>query len=1016
MLKSKPFWALALPVALVAVYALVGFHVAPGIVREQAQKFVRDTYSRELAMGEVRIHPFKLRVDIRELALPDADGQPMLGLERLFIDLEMASLWNRAFTFREVTLESPRVRAVIRPDGALNLADLAPPAATNATPAPHEPLPSVWIQKLDVGRGLIDFVDKARRKPFEQQFRDVGFELADFRTSPQGGDFHFSARGADDATFDWKGRFALEPVIASQGEFKVGALRTPGLLAFLGDALPFTSTTGTISAAGTYRIALAEDFQLEVNLPTVDMRDTSLLARGAEAPWVQVPSFVVSGVKAAMPARAVTIARVAVDAPSAQAWLNPDGSVNLTSLFAAAEPNAAATDKAPPSVATAAAAISQPAAKERPWTVKVGDIELTDAAIDFEDRSIAPGTKFKITPVNLRVSETSLDLSQPLQMTLTAAINADTKVDVKGTLTPQPFAASLELRLAKARMTLLGPYVLPHADLTITAGELDVTGKVEVAPAGGKIPKVTFTGDVAIEGFKSVDNALKLDFLNIGKLQLGKLRYAMAPDSLSIDGIDIREPYARVIISPEQVVNIAAVLDPEGSAKALEQRRAAAQNPAAKSKAQATVHETTKPVEKATAPAEDTPADSLPIRIGEVRIDRMRMNFADNFIQPNFSADVQQLSGTIAKLSSAPDARATVDLKGKLGEFSPVTIKGQLQPFAFDRFTDMRLRFEDIQLPIFNPYSGSLAGYNITKGQLTTELHYRIRNRQLDAQHKIRVDQLEWGEATSTKSEATLPLKFATALLKDRKGVIDLDVPVGGTLDDPSFRIGPIVWQVLRNIITKAVAAPFDVLGSLFEGADAAQFVDFASGSSVLDPTAAGRLGALGKALVEKSQLKLDVPIGTVAELDTPILAERAYEAALADAVAARFGAKSGAAASAYASLEPGRKIEVLTALVTTKTGAAPKLPEPPTPPEGSSPDARKAARDAAAVGYLEQVARSTITVPEADLTALGQARALAIERALLASTGLDPGRVFTLRESNASASAGKVRLALALK
>ena len=339
---------------------------------------------------------------------------------------------------------------------------------------------------------------------------------------------------------------------------------------------------------------------------------------------------------------------------------------------------------------------------------------------------------------------------------------------------------------------MLGPYVLPHADLTITAGELDVTGKVEVAPAGGKIPKVTFTGDVAIEGFKSVDNALKLDFLNIGKLQLGKLRYAMAPDSLSIDGIDIREPYARVIISPEQVVNIAAVLDPEGSAKALEQRRAAAQNPAAKSKAQATVHETTKPVEKATAPAEDTPADSLPIRIGEVRIDRMRMNFADNFIQPNFSADVQQLSGTIAKLSSAPDARATVDLKGKLGEFSPVTIKGQLQPFAFDRFTDMRLRFEDIQLPIFNPYSGSLAGYNITKGQLTTELHYRIRNRQLDAQHKIRVDQLEWGEATSTKSEATLPLKFATALLKDRKGVIDLDVPVGGTLDDPSFRIGPI--------------------------------------------------------------------------------------------------------------------------------------------------------------------------------------------------------------------------------
>jgi len=70
-----------------------------------------------------------------------------------------------------------------------------------------------------------------------------------------------------------------------------------------------------------------------------------------------------------------------------------------------------------------------------------------------------------------------------------------------------------------------------------------------------------------------------------------------------------------------------------------------------------------------------------------------------------------------------------------------------------------------------------------------------------------------------------LPVKFATSLLKDRNGVISLDVPVGGTLDDPTFRIGPIVWQVIKNIIVKAVTAPFALLGSLFEGAEEAQFV-----------------------------------------------------------------------------------------------------------------------------------------------------------------------------------------------
>ena len=90
----------------------------------------------------------------------------------------------------------------------------------------------------------------------------------------------------------------------------------------------------------------------------------------------------------------------------------------------------------------------------------------------------------------------------------------------------------------------------------------------------------------------------------------------------------------------------------------------------------------------------------------------------------------------------------------------------------------------------------------------------------------------EWGEETAAKGEATLPVKLATALLRDRNGVIELDVPVTGSIDDPKFRIGPIVWQVIKNILSKAVTAPFALLGSLFAGAEDAQFVDFAPGSA----------------------------------------------------------------------------------------------------------------------------------------------------------------------------------------
>jgi hypothetical protein len=1001
--KSKPFIAFAIIAALVGVYALLGFQVAPGIVRDQAAGFVRENYGRELQVGEVRVQPFKLQLEVRDLALPDTDAQTMLGFTRLFVDFELSSLWERAFVFKDVTLEAPVARAVVRPDGSLNLGDLALPEDPEEADAP---LPSVWIQSLAVERGTVTFVDTARTTPFERTFDPVGFGLQDFRTTPEGGDFRFTARSEADEVFDWQGRFALEPRIASQGQFQITGLRAPGVAEFLGDTLPFQLTDGSIHLAGSYQVSLGEQLELGLQLPQIELAELGLRARGADADWVRIPTLTLSDTTVAMPAQSVTLGKVAIAGLQAQAWISPDGTVNLQQLFATTAP---AAEPAPPTAA-------EPATGERPWTVTVASVEVTDASIDFEDRMVEPAKKFALAPVNLRIDDASLDLARPLPVTLDALINDHARFEAAGTLTPEPLAADLDVKLAKARMQILQPYVLPVADLTINDGELGVVGKIRLDPPGGERPELAFSGDVTIDGFRSVDNSLNEDLVNFERLHLQALSYTMAPDALGIDRVLLREPYARVIISQEQVVNIAAVLDPQGTAAALAERRAAAAADAARTPAERRALEreqkaadqaAAKARKSGKAPAAPPPAapaaETLPIRIREVRIERGRMNFSDFFVEPDFAADVQDLSGTITGLSSAPDSTAAVALAGKLEEFSPVSIEGDIQPFDFGRHTDLGLRFENIALPIFNPYSGPVAGYNIAKGKLTTVLHYRIENRQLDAQHNIRIDQLEWGEASESQGEATLPVKFATSLLKDRNGVINLDVPVGGTLDDPTFRIGPIVWQIIKNIIVKAVTAPFALLGSLFEGAEEAQFVDFAAGEASLDPTTAGRLAALAKSLAEKPQLKLDVPIGVVAELDRPALAEQAFRAALGTE-------------PAFETLEPKQQIEVLSALIQKQTGAAPTVPEPPPPPEGTSRAEAKALRQKATIEYLTIAARAGVVVPETELARLGEERAAAIERALLAEGVLEPTRVFKVREGKVGTEAGRIRFELGLQ
>jgi flagellar motor protein MotB len=263
-----------------------------------------------------------------------------------------------------------------------------------------------------------------------------------------------------------------------------------------------------------------------------------------------------------------------------------------------------------------------------------------------------------------------------------------------------------------------------------------------------------------------------------------------------------------------------------------------------------------------------------------------------------------------------------------------------------------------------------------------------------------------------------LPIKFATSLLRDVNGVIDLDVPVTGTLDDPTFRIGPIVWQIIKNILVKAVTAPFRLLGSLFEGAEEAQFVDFAPGDATLDPAAAERLGSLAKGLVQKPEIRLDIPIGNVASLDEPALKDKRYADEVAAAMKRVLKKKAvhDGEPVAYESLDPDQQVKVLEDVVQKVRGAAATLPEPPERAEGVSRKEAKLQEQQAAIEYLEAEVRAGLTVAAADVEALSTARATAVQSALLSSGELDPSRVFVARSDKVTVHEGKVRLELALE
>ena len=997
---------------LLALYALAGFLWVPRLLRSELMEQIPKTLGVKPAVGEIHFNPFTFQLEVRDFSLAAADGQKLLGFARLFVDFELSSLWHRAYSFANIDIDSPSVSAVVARDGNLNLLQLSPKTPPPKTPEKKEPLPAIRIGSFKVSRGLVTYEDHSRPSEFAARLEPINFQLLNFTTGVDGSRFTFTGSSKLGERVEWHGHLSVQP-IESDGEFQIVGLRAHTIWEYLEDRLSFLINSGTIDVNATYKFSLKDAVDLQATVSKIAVSDLAVRSKQADIDWVTVPSLLVSGTTVDLLKRQAHVDSVTLTGLKLVTWMEPDGSFNLMKLAQPPLAAGSAASSTAPGATGQATSAAGPASSSAPWTFDLREFALNEANISAEDRGTQPVAKVSLAPLSVKVAGVSLDLAKPVTVTVDTHINETGSLNVSGDVTPQPLSANLALKLADIELKAIQPYIAQHTSMTLLAGRLSGDAKVRY---GAKKPALQFAGNISVAGLHTVDNALHDDFINWDRLEVNGVNYQHDPDRLDIEQVTARKLYARVFIEPDTSLNVKRVLAgpgatviapaPPGGTAVVATAAAPAPAPARTKKASG------KPVSaKAGAGAPASAAASMPMAIKKIVLQAGEADFADLSVTPNFSTGIQKLQGTILGLSSKANSRAKVDVHGSVDAFSPVAITGEVNVLGPTLYTDLALSFRNMELSTFNPYSGKFAGYNITKGKLTTELHYKVDGRKLDAQHHIVVDQLEFGAKTASKDAVSLPIKLAVALLKDRNGVIDLNLPISGTLDDPKFRLGPIIWKVFVNILEKAVTAPFALLGSLFGGGPDMQFIDFQPGAADLAPAAADKAKAMVKALNERPQLKIEVPIATVGELDRPAMVEARFSAEVREAQAAgKPSRQKPGAATDFAQLDSAAQIELLTQVYAKKLGGEPKYPESISKIK-AKPDA-----EAAKLDFLKQALHEHIAIADSDLTALGQQRAMAVQQALLTDTQVDPARVFLVANDKAKNQDGKVRLELSLQ
>ncbi len=737
------------------------------------------------------------------------------------------------------------------------------------------------VAALSVRAGQLDWRDLSTMPPAELSVGDFSLDAraihwpADAPLVFKGGGTLGTSKGHGRITFSGQGNAS-----GGTGRAEVVALPLVVARAYLRDVLE-PAVAGDLSAEfGLDWVASPNGAQLKVDasritLATVVLGEARSSELGAEA-------VELTDVRADTAARIASVGKFVMRAPRLRMERDAGREWNFTRWM---RKDRRAKDESAVAAATRPAASASAGAPA--WKATVGDFVVERGRVQFAERSLAEPVELDIYDLSAQAGSWALDstsitpfrlaarVSSPAGPPNTAVRNSrtagslDVKGEMKGLVNGVPSAIKAKLLVKDLPLHLLEPYV--HSMLDIDVERAQASFKGEAAwdrrtngsslhlRGDSTIDDVRVTsraGDLAasrISTAAALGESSEHELLNWKSLSLRGIDVALAPDAaprIAVADTVLSDFFARLVLDESGSLNLQHVT-----------RSAKTETPAAPNSAGAGAMAASVSSSSVQPPV----AGTAILDFGPITVVNGRVNYNDRFVKPNYTANISELNGKLTAFSSRPASPGTppqlaeLELHGRVEGTASLDIAGQLNPLVRPLALDLKAKVRDLELPPLSPYAIKYSGYGIERGKMSVDLAYVVKpDGQLTASNKIILNQLAFGNKVEG-STASLPVKLAVALLADRHGVIDLDLPVSGSINDPKFSLGGLIWKVITNLVVKAVTAPFSLLGSAFSGGSENSEVDFAPGTAALTDAAKERLDKVAKALVDRPALTLTV-------------------------------------------------------------------------------------------------------------------------------------------------------------
>ncbi|MDP2702295.1 MAG: DUF748 domain-containing protein, partial [Candidatus Rokubacteria bacterium] len=424
----------------------------------------------------------------------------------------------------------------------------------------------------------------------------------------------------------------------------------------------------------------------------------------------------------------------------------------------------------------------------------------------------------------------------PAKLSVGAGLPGSGRVEIKGSLIPQPLDMTWTMTVRDAPIEPYQSYMPVPARFS---GRYNGDSKNRVALKGGKMI-LTSTGTSWADKFEARFPGAERPSLTIERMELVSIDLDW-PNRAKVATVGFRRLQAEIERGKDGSLDIVKLFGGPAAS-------AGGAAPAQISPAPPAPPAPSAPSAPAPAPAPKPKGllDTMDLQFGEIRLEEGGVRFLDRSTEPAFSEDISNMDLQVTGLGNKPDQRAKLVFTSLIGADGKLDIRGDLGAIGAPLYLDLVGEIRDLKLPVVNPYSDQTMAWLIQQGNLKYKFNLKIDNGQITAMNEVLVEKLRVAKSSrpddNVKARLGLPLGLIVALIKDGNGNIVVKVPVSGSLKDPKFDLSETIWSAIKNVLGNVLASPFRLIGRMFSSEEKLEEpkvnpVTFPAGSAVLPPS-----------------------------------------------------------------------------------------------------------------------------------------------------------------------------------